>query len=109
MFDFWRWNRLTLHSAAQHPRSRGSVTLNATDPHGLPVVKLGYFTDDAGYDLDVVVKGLKLGLALEKPLAKLGLQLDRQSLAAPACRYDTYKGRISSILSHGRYDFVGAS
>lgn len=56
-------------------------------PQGPPVVRMGYFTDDGDHDLSVAMRGLRLGMKLELPLARMGLQLDRQSTAAPACRY----------------------
>ncbi len=69
-----------------HPRSRGSVRLNASDPHGQPLVTFGYFTDEADHDLAVMVEGLKMGLAQEERLAKLGLTLDRDPQLVPECR-----------------------
>ncbi|XP_034242717.1 glucose dehydrogenase [FAD, quinone]-like [Thrips palmi] len=84
--DPWRFNRVVYMPVLLHPRSRGSVRLNATNPSGPPVVRLGYFTDEGDRDIAVLVDSFKLGLRMEAPLQKLGLRLDRSTKYAPKCR-----------------------
>ncbi|KAK3908261.1 Glucose dehydrogenase [FAD, quinone] [Frankliniella fusca] len=81
----WRWNRIQWAPAVLHPRSRGRVSLNASDPEGPPVVELGYFTDQDGHDLAVVVEGLKMGVAQQDRLAEHGLKLNKDPRLSPTC------------------------
>jgi choline dehydrogenase len=46
------------------PRSRGSVTLNLSDPTAKPLIKHNYLTDEA--DLDTMVAGLRIGLEIAR-------------------------------------------
>lgn len=77
LMDSWRLNRVIVLVSLMRPESRGWVRLNASDPHAAPLVKLNYFGDDQGHDLDTVVEGLQFALRLEAPLRKTGLSLDR--------------------------------
>uniref|UniRef100_A0A8H7XUR8 pyranose dehydrogenase (acceptor) n=1 Tax=Psilocybe cubensis TaxID=181762 RepID=A0A8H7XUR8_PSICU len=40
------------------PKSRGSVTLNSTDPFGKPIIDLGFFTDE--FDIRAMIEAIKL-------------------------------------------------
>lgn len=48
-----------LHICHMHPRSRGRVLLQSADPFDAPRIQANYF-DDA-FDLETMVKGLKIG------------------------------------------------
>ena len=54
------------------PLSRGTIRLASTDPYAAPLIDPQYFSDSQ--DLDILVEGLKIGLALSKTEAfqKLG-------------------------------------
>ncbi|XP_052130250.1 glucose dehydrogenase [FAD, quinone]-like [Frankliniella occidentalis] len=86
--DAWRMNRVVTWPSLMRPESEGWVRLNVSNPSGPPLVKLNYFSDPKGHDLATVVEGLKLVLKLEKPLAKLGLVLDKTSNSQ--CSKDTF-------------------
>lgn len=86
-FDTWRYNRIKVLPAVLRPRSRGTVRLNATDPHGQPLVTIGYFTDADDYDLNVAVKGLQLGRRLESTLKQYGLVLSKNPAPAQHCSH----------------------
>ena len=63
------WNVLPL---VLRPRSRGTIRLQSTDPYQKPLIDPKYFSDVQ--DLNVLVEGLKIGLALSQTEAmqKLG-------------------------------------
>ena len=63
------------------PISVGWVRLNASNPHGPPLVKLNYYGDAAGHDLAVTVEALRMGLRLNDTLSTLGLKLDLSELS----------------------------
>ncbi|XP_034234999.1 glucose dehydrogenase [FAD, quinone]-like [Thrips palmi] len=110
--DEWRMNRISMQSVALHPRSRGSVHINSSDPLGPPLVRLGYFTDDADHDLSVVVAGLRLALRMEGPLRKRGLALSRDPRLAPACTHlafgsDEHLRCLARTTTYTTWHFVG--
>ncbi|KAG8188587.1 hypothetical protein JTE90_005943 [Oedothorax gibbosus] len=58
-------------SQVLHPKGRGSVTINTTDPYAQPNIEVEYFNKD---DLETVVAGMKtcLDVGNSEPLKKLG-------------------------------------
>ncbi|XP_034255299.1 glucose dehydrogenase [FAD, quinone]-like [Thrips palmi] len=78
-YDSWRINRVIPLVSLMRPYSVGWLRLNASNPRGLPLVKLNYFGDPAGHDLAVTVEALRMGLRLRDALAPLGLTLDTSS------------------------------
>lgn len=85
VLDRWRSDRFTFMPAVLHPRSRGTVRLRSADPLQPPLVRFGYFTDDGDRDLAVYREGLKMVLAMEPALARLGFTLNKNPAQAPAC------------------------
>jgi choline dehydrogenase len=53
---------ITLTVALTRPESRGAITLRSADPMVAPVIRAGYF--NAAADLDALVEGVRLALAL---------------------------------------------
>lgn len=53
-----------------HPKSRGSLRLRVADPVVPPIIDPQYFTDAEGYDMRVLVEGVKLArqIADQEPL-----------------------------------------
>jgi len=54
----------TLTPSLIHPRSRGTVRLRSSDPEDKPIITPNYLTDKDGYDLGLLVEGVKLGRVL---------------------------------------------
>jgi len=69
---------ITLTVALSRVRSRGSITLRSADPSAPPVIHGSYFSDPS--DLEAMVDGLELALALGESRAYDGL---RGGLVAP--------------------------
>ncbi|XP_052130163.1 glucose dehydrogenase [FAD, quinone]-like isoform X1 [Frankliniella occidentalis] len=85
--DAWRWNRVKWMPAVLHPRSRGRVRLNASDPLGQPIVEFGYLSDEGNHDLAVMVEGLRMGVVRQDTLAKLGLTINKDPKLSPSCSH----------------------
>lgn len=77
--DSWRVNRVIVGVSLLRPESKGWVRLNASDPHGTPLVNLNFFGDDQGHDLATTVEGLRVAVRMEEPLRNTGLTLDTTS------------------------------
>ncbi|KAG8188588.1 hypothetical protein JTE90_005944 [Oedothorax gibbosus] len=58
-------------SQVLHPKGRGSVTINTTDPYAQPNIEVEYFNKD---DIETVVAGMKtcLDVGNSEPLKKIG-------------------------------------
>ncbi|KAI0716165.1 aryl-alcohol-oxidase from pleurotus Eryingii [Cerioporus squamosus] len=52
---------LTLISNLYTPMSRGSLTLNTTDPFTYPIINPGLLSDEAGFDIHTMREALKAG------------------------------------------------
>lgn len=52
----------TFQSIVSRPESRGSVTLQSTDPHAKPIVSTGYLKDSR--DVHTLMEGIKLSRKL---------------------------------------------
>jgi choline dehydrogenase-like flavoprotein len=65
----------TVHACALHPRSRGSVRLKSANPADKAAIFANYLSDREGYDLRMLLEGVKLS---------------REILAAPA--FAAYRG-----------------
>lgn len=67
-----------------HPRSRGEIKLNSSNPFEYPKIFARYLTDD--HDLKVLREGVRLGLRLSRTdaLRRYNLQLVRSNVAACA-------------------------
>ncbi|XP_063547858.1 glucose dehydrogenase [FAD, quinone]-like [Cydia strobilella] len=70
------------------PKSRGRLLLNASDPHGHPLIWSGYYSDPA--DLELLIKGVRQCLDIEntKAFKSRGAYFVRTPL--PACRHFTW-------------------
>ncbi|MFN0155557.1 MAG: GMC family oxidoreductase, partial [Gaiella sp.] len=62
---------LTLATILLQPRSRGTVRLASSDPVAAPFIDPGYFTDEGGDDLRLMLHGLRLArrIASTRPLS----------------------------------------
>lgn len=49
----------TFHSCSVRPESRGSVTLNSSNPLDSPRIHLNLLGDEKGKDLDILIKGIR--------------------------------------------------
>ena len=65
----------TLHACALRPKSRGSIRLASADPAAKAVIQPNYLSDADGYDLRMLIEGVKLS---------------RDLFAATS--FDTYRG-----------------
>lgn len=73
-----------------HPRSRGEIKLDSSDPFVYPKIYARYLTDD--HDLKVLREGVRLALRLSrtKALRRYNLQLVRSGVAScAALAFDT--------------------
>jgi choline oxidase len=68
-------------------RSTGQVTLVSADPHTGPRIELNYFSDSEGYDMRVLIKGLRYGRKLAGTSA-LGALIVREALPGPDLQSD---------------------
>ncbi len=50
----------TMHTCALRPRSRGRITLNSADPQDKAKIHANYLSDAEGYDLKMLIEGVKL-------------------------------------------------
>lgn len=50
----------TMHACMLHPRSRGSIRLKSADPNTKPAIRANYLSDSDGYDLRMLIEGVKL-------------------------------------------------
>jgi choline dehydrogenase len=66
----WRWD---FPVACMTPRSRGEVTLRATDPAVSPRLQHRYLSDEAGHDRRVLIDGVRRArqIAAQSPLREL--------------------------------------
>ncbi len=65
----------TMHACMLRPRSRGEIRLASADPDAKPAIHANYLSDAEGYDLDMLIEGVKLS---------------REIFAAKA--FDAYRG-----------------
>ena len=65
----------TLHACMLRPQSRGAISLKSADPAAKAVIQANYLSDAQGYDLKMLIEGLKLS---------------REIFAAKA--FDAYRG-----------------
>ena len=65
----------TMHACMLRPRSRGTIRLASTDPGTKPEIRANYLSDAEGYDLKMLIEGVKRS---------------RDIFAAPA--FDAYRG-----------------
>ena len=68
-------------------RSTGQVTLASADPHAGPRIELNYFSDPEGYDMRVLIKGLRYGRKLAGT-PSLGALIVREALPGPDLQSD---------------------
>ncbi len=68
-------------------RSTGQVTLASADPHAPPRIELDYFSDPEGYDMRVLIKGLRHGRKLATT-PTLGALIVREALPGPEIQSD---------------------
>ncbi len=68
--DGWRWD---FPVACMTPRSRGEVTLRGADPTVSPRLQHRYLSDEAGYDRQILIDGVKQArkIAAQSPLREL--------------------------------------
>jgi choline dehydrogenase len=88
-----------IYAAVMKLRSRGSVRIGGRDPEALPVIDTGYFSDEGGEDLAVLVEGLEQAraLAAAEPLA---------SLAGPEIEPCLSLGELPDyVCTHGLHDY----
>ena len=69
------------------PKSRGMVTLSGGDLRDKPVINLNYFSDSAGYDRQMLLKGLQVARRLAGTEA-LAPWLKREVAPGPDCVSD---------------------
>jgi choline dehydrogenase len=50
----------TLHACMLHPKSRGAIRLKSADPNAKAAIHANYLSDAEGYDLKMLVEGVKL-------------------------------------------------
>jgi len=50
----------TMHACMLRPRSRGSIALASSNPSDKAVIRANYLSDEEGYDLRMLVEGVKL-------------------------------------------------
>ena len=50
----------TLHACALRPKSRGTIRLQSSDPNAKAAIRANYLSDANGYDLKILIEGLKL-------------------------------------------------
>ncbi|XP_068085208.1 glucose dehydrogenase [FAD, quinone] [Anabrus simplex] len=65
-----------------HPRSRGYITLNSSDPLDPPLIYANYFSDPM--DMDIMLEGFKMAVKLGETNVlknKYGLELDKTPLS----------------------------
>lgn len=55
---------LTAYMTVNRARSEGSVRLRSREPDAAPLIDAGYFTDPDGYDLRVMISGIRLARRL---------------------------------------------
>ena len=65
----------TLHACALRPKSRGTIRLKSADPNIKPAIHANYLSDAEGYDLKMLIEGVRLS---------------REIFAAKA--FDAYRG-----------------
>lgn len=70
--------------AAMHPKSRGYLTLNSSDPLKPPKIVANYLHDD--HDVKVLIEGVKFAIRLSetKALKAYGMELDKTPI--PSCK-----------------------
>jgi choline dehydrogenase-like flavoprotein len=54
----------TLHACMLRPRSRGTIRLKSADPGDKPAIRANYLSDTEGYDLRMLLEGVKLSRAI---------------------------------------------
>ena len=50
----------TMHACMLRPKSRGSIRLQSADPNSKAAIHANYLTDPDGYDLRMLIEGVKL-------------------------------------------------
>jgi choline dehydrogenase-like flavoprotein len=50
----------TMHACMLRPKSRGSIRLKSPDPNAKPAIQANYLSDPDGYDLRMLIEGVKL-------------------------------------------------
>ncbi|XP_060525098.1 glucose dehydrogenase [FAD, quinone]-like [Cylas formicarius] len=49
-----------------HPKSRGSVTLKSNDPRDMPLVNPNFFSDEDGYDIEMMYRAIRISERLSE-------------------------------------------
>lgn len=70
------------------PKSRGRVYLNSSNPLSLPLIDMGYFSDES--DLDIIVKGVNMMIELAKTPAFQEVNTRLHSVPLPGCEQHTF-------------------
>ncbi len=50
----------TMHACMLRPKSRGDIKLASTDPLAKPTIRANYLSDTEGYDLKILIEGVKM-------------------------------------------------
>ncbi|UGY93240.1 GMC family oxidoreductase [Streptomyces gobiensis] len=88
------------------PRSRGRLYLTSADPEVKPALDFGYFTDEAGYDAQTLVDGIKLAreIARTEPFATW---LGREVCPGPEVTSDEEISEYARKVAHTVYHPAG--
>lgn len=75
----------TLWPTLLRPRSRGFIRLRSTDPFDRPIIQPNYLSDP--HDVNVMIEGVKIGLALAETEAFRKLGAKFYSRPFPGCTH----------------------
>ena len=67
------------------PKSVGTIRLSSNDPYAPPLIDPQYFTDKDDLDINTIVEGTKIGLALNKMTAFQELGSEFYNATFPGC------------------------
>jgi len=92
----------TLTPSLIHPRSRGTIRLRSGDPEEKPIISPCYLTDPEGYDMQILMDGVRLTRKLgQRMVEKLG---GYEEYPGPAVQSDddiaTYVRRYVGTMYH---------
>ena len=83
--------------AVLHPRSRGYITLNSTDPFDAPKIFANYLDED--HDIKVLVEGIRFAIKLSQTSALKAYRMELDPTPVVGCAQHLFGSQASISTS----------